>query len=744
MKAGRLAVLVLMVIMGAGVGLLTETEGVGRVTGLEVIRLQALDLRQRIAGESIRDREESQEIVLVLFDSASVRDWPYLSPFPRPFLAELLESLADAGARTIGLDVYLGDLFPVLNELDGGDDRLEAALEHAGNVILVTPLEERDGIPQLALPHPRFLTPAAGVGAAEIPTPFETVRDGVLAVRDGPALAPSFALRLYAHSKSLDTDSILTEASRTGRLDLPGMPPRLGRIPADWQEEGERGFALAFPLRFLGPPSIPGAEDGTFPAFSASLVPTIAQFQPDFFRDRIVLIGTGFHDSDRFRTPFYQSLGGTSTGPDGAVQTTEGELNWMYGVEIHANALQNLLDGTYIHRLPTWGLILVLLVFSGLSAGAVFWQGPGLGAVALMAGAGAVFLLGLWAFLGTVFVLPGRELFALPAPYLWFPVVSPIVASLSSYLGATAFVAVVEGKEKRFIREAFGKYVSSDVVDDIARSPEALKLGGQKRVLSVLFSDLAGFTSLSEQLEPEALVAVLNEYLSSMTRVVMEEGGTLDKYIGDAIMAFWNAPRDQSDHADRALRTALRMQVLLAALNRRWAEEKTHSSSFRVRIGVNTASVVVGNVGGEDRFDYSAIGDGVNLAARLEPANDTYGTLILTSQQTLDLTTPGLFRVREVDLVAVKGRSEQVRIFEVLGLWGEPQPEARALALECYDEGWKAYRNRDWEGAAKAFQQALEADPEDGPSGVHLGRCRGFMEEPPSPDWDFVIRRKVK
>jgi adenylate cyclase len=305
-------------------------------------------------------------------------------------------------------------------------------------------------------------------------------------------------------------------------------------------------------------------------------------------------------------------------------------------------------------------------------------------------------------------------------------------------------VAVVEGRDKRRIKGAFAKYVSPDVVNEIAEDPAALRLGGQKRPLTILFSDLSGFTTLSENMDPEDLVTLLNEYLDDMTQVVLDEGGTLDKYIGDAVMAFWNAPKAYPDHADRALRAAVTMQRHMDALNRRWRGSRVGEEGMKVRIGIHTGEVVVGNLGGEGRFSYSAIGDAVNLAARLEPANKTYDTLTMVSQATLAAGDAAKVRVRELDYVAVKGKEEPVVVYELLEMAGVRLPEGKEEALRRYQEGMALYRRREWAGARACFLAALEAWPDDGPSRLYVERCDGHIAHPPPPDWDFVVRRQEK
>ena len=719
MKLPRTGVIGLIVLAAVAAALLGTRYG--SLTGLDELELLTLDRRQQFFADELRAASDDNEIVLVLFDSAAVRDWAYESPFPRPVLAELIRSLSAAGARTIGLDVYLERTYETLNAMDGGDDLLREAIQAAGNVVLVAPTPQGDDGPRLAVPHPSFSDVAADVGAAELPTPHETVRDAALAVRSAGILEPSWPLALYAHARGLDVDAILETAHESGFIDIPGLPRAIGRLPSSWTDGGEATtFTHPFTIRFVGPPSRPGtAEERAFPAFSASVVNPVAMFSPEFFRDKIVLMGTGFHESDRFRTPFYE-----------LERLDNGETHgWTYGVEVHANALQNLLDFQYIRPASTMIVVMILLTLAGMTAGMVFWKGALWGAGVALAGLFAETIFAFQQFGGS---------------FLWVPILAPIVAVGASYLGSTAYVSIVEGRDKRFIKSAFGKFVSPSVVDEIAADPAKLKLGGQARMISVLFSDLAGFTSISEDLDAEAVIVLLNEYLSEMTALVLDEEGCLDKYIGDAVMAFWNAPKAAPDHADRALRCAIMMQRKMNDLNARWVATDPEAKTLEVRIGVNTGEVVVGNMGGKERFDYSAIGDSVNLGARLEPANKAYGTLVMTSEYTLDAATPENYRLRELDLMTVVGREEPVKVYEVLELADGPIALEKAEALGHYTSGMSAYRNRDWELAEQYFAAAVQSDPADGPSKVYLNRSRECIAEPPPADWDFIVRRTKK
>jgi class 3 adenylate cyclase/CHASE2 domain-containing sensor protein len=743
----RLLALALIVV--AAVGIATLLDLFGNLSGVRALEDRTLDWRQQTTAETFQNvpgRQRESDIALVLFDELAVTDpdfgWAWEQPFPRSHLAELVDAVSAAGAQTIGLDVFLELRYKQLNDWRQGDDKLHDALERAGNVILVAPVVQTDSGPVMKRPDPYFADVAAGIGAAEIPSAFETFRDGTLAVRSGAGLAPSFSLALYAHSKGFDVDSLLLQSRRWGRVPLEGLPQSVGQVPEEWFVSGSdtRSTIVPFRIRFVGPPSGTGASDppGTFQATGSSSAALMATLDPSLFEGKIVLLGSGFHDSDKFRTPFYGYRvldAESSDGPD--------EYSWMYGVEIHANALQNMLDGEYVTPLGPLGELVLLFLVALIGGGVAFWKGTAWGGAATLLSLAGVIVYAWWAWAGTVYG-PGGELFDLGSRFVWVPVITPIVAGSFSYVGSVAYVAIVEGKEKRFIKSAFGKYVSPEVVAEISEDPNALQLGGQKRTLSLLFSDLAGFTTLSERMDPQDLLAELNEYLSEMTQIVMDEGGTLDKYIGDAIMAFWNAPKDLPDHADRAIRTAIIMQRRMDDLNARWRESDPDHETLVVRIGVNSGEVVVGNVGGEERFDYSAIGDAVNLAARLEPANKTYDTLNMVSQFTLDAADASKYRVRELDFMAVKGKEEPVKVYELLEMTGETLAPDREEAIARYEEGMKAYKSHDWAAAEALFRAALEACPDDGPSRVYAERSAEHVADPPPPDWDFVVRRTVK
>lgn len=744
MNASRVLAFLLIAMVSAVVA-----DALGRYGGLGLngVEVQTEGWRQQTTAQDRGPESENpSEVVLVFFDEDATAEWPYYSPYPRAILAELIESLTAAGARGIGLDVYLGDLSRDLQS--NGDDRLAAAIEAAGNVVLVAPTIVTDSGPVLAEPHPKFADPAWAVASADLPNAFETVTDAALVTRSGNELRAGFALALYAQHRGLDLDSLLLESRASGQVSLTGLDPSLGQIPESWWEDGAANDDAVLPLsiRFIGPPSDVGMSGRgnilTFPAYSSAYLSTLAIFTPEFFADKTVLLGSGWHDSDKFRTAF-SNYRETTVSEEGAVVAPDA-YQWMYGVEVHANVLQNYLDGELLRRASTtvkwiWLILLALFVSVG-----VFQSGPIVGSSAFLIAILSAVAGSFWAWTGELGVGRGLTLFELDQAYLMLPLVTLTLAPTIAYGLSSAWVALVEGKEKRFIQGAFGKYVSPDVVSQITKNPDALQLGGQKKMLTILFSDLSGFTTLSERLGPQELIAHLNEYLTEMTDIVMDEAGTLDKYIGDAIMAFWNAPAPVEDHADRALRCAVMMQRQMIALNTRWLADDPDAETLVVRIGINSGEVVVGNVGGKNRFDYSAIGDAVNLSARLEPANKSYDTLTMCSEFTLAMTTPGAFRVRELDYIAVKGKLRPVKVYEVLELAGVSLGPEREAALTLFEQGMKRYKNHDWEAAAEDFRAALESHPDDGPSKVYLERSAANVADPPPADWDFVVRRSVK
>ncbi len=430
-------------------------------------------------------------------------------------------------------------------------------------------------------------------------------------------------------------------------------------------------------------------------------------------RDRIVLVGrmleasvTPQGQADAFYTPFFAGSGRV-----------------MAGVEVQGNIIYSLIRGQWGRELPGWARVLVYFLAFVLAGQILATLSP---------------LRGISATSGLMVVLGGLSFNLFAQWQIWAPPVLLCGGLLLIYTGHTLGQYLVEAREKRWLRQAFGRYVSPTLVEAITAHPERLQLGGEELEVTILFSDLEGFTSLSEDMAPQALINLLNEYFTPMTRIILDHQGTLDKFMGDAIMALWGAPWPLPDHAGRACRAALAMQAALRDLQADW--RRRGLPPLTARIGLHSGLVVAGNVGSRERFNYTVIGDTVNLASRLEGVNKLYGTNILLSDTTYRLASDHLL-VRELDQVQVKGRIHPVTLYELLGL----VPPAGTLAwLERFAQGREAYLQRRWGRAADLFQEVLLLQPDDAATRVYLQRCRRYREQPPPPEWDGVHHLESK
>jgi adenylate cyclase len=405
------------------------------------------------------------------------------------------------------------------------------------------------------------------------------------------------------------------------------------------------------------------------------------------------------------------------------------------GAEVQATALDNLEQGHFVTRVSpiTDGAVAFLLCLF-TSVGMVFlWSAMPRGSLALISTSAATFLVlfGFWMVADWIFTSSG----------VWLAVATPALGTSLSAFAALLVTSASERRGRRFIQEALGRYTSRELVKELMAHPEYLSLEwGEKRPMSVYFSDIAGFTSFSEKLPPERLVALLNDYLTHMTEIVLDNGGIVDKYIGDAVMAFWGAPLPDKDHAKKAIRCALAMRRRCDELRPVWQEQ--FGTEVRARAGVNSGSAVVGNMGSKHKYNYTVMGDMVNLASRLEGANKPYGTYLMISEFTYE-EVKDMVDVRELDLLAVKGKEQPVRVYEVLEEKGKT-PATLLRTVEHYTRGLVRYRERDFAGAITAFEAALAENPADKPSVMYIERCRHFLEAPPEEGWDGVWRLEEK
>jgi len=297
-------------------------------------------------------------------------------------------------------------------------------------------------------------------------------------------------------------------------------------------------------------------------------------------------------------------------------------------------------------------------------------------------------------------------------------------------------------KEKGFLRNAFSRYLSNDVIQQIIANPDQLRLGGQQKVMTAMFTDIKGFSTISEKMTPEELVFLLNQYLTGMSDIILDLQGTIDKYEGDAIIAFFGAPIDLEDHARRAALAAVRMKRLEDQLNLRFLDEKIAPAPLLTRIGINTGPMVVGNMGTTRKMDYTMIGDSVNLAARLEGVNKLYGTWILISEDTKNLVGDAIV-TRKLDRVRVVGKSVPIRLFQALEEKGHLPSEMQPL-LDTYEAALEHFEERRWTLARKGFEECLALNPEDGPSLRYHKLAVEYEKNPPPEAWDGVFKMETK
>ncbi|MDX9732357.1 MAG: adenylate/guanylate cyclase domain-containing protein, partial [Bdellovibrionales bacterium] len=321
----------------------------------------------------------------------------------------------------------------------------------------------------------------------------------------------------------------------------------------------------------------------------------------------------------------------------------------------------------------------------------------------------------------------------------------PILTVFAVFVSTTSYKYFTEERKKRALKGTFAKYVSPAVVDEILKDPENIELGGKKVELTVMFSDVRGFTTISEKLDPRALSDLLNSYLTPMTDLVFETRGTLDKYMGDAIMAFWGAPIHFDDHAERAAHCALLMIKKLKELQQDYATRGL--PAIDIGIGLNTGDMSVGNMGSNTVRSYTVMGDSVNLGSRLEGINKEYGTRIIVSEFTHAKIAKN-YVTREVDWVRVKGKVQPVRIFELIGT-KSPMSDLAASSemlalLPDFETGFRLYHQRNFAEAVTAFTQALNAKPDDFCSQLYIDRCQEYLDNPPPLDWDGVYTMKTK
>lgn len=670
------------------------------INAFQTLEWKTWDLRlQRLANPA----HAADDIVIFLIDQESLDvyqseqglSWPW----PRQMYSAIVLYCQRAGVKALILDLILSE-DSVYDVED--DQHLARSMTEAGNVFLPIFLhkqkkETEEGLPPVL---------------AHFSLPKSEVPDRVLV----PAKSATLPLKdLLKAAKGIgnvqtpqDSDGIFRRiplAFSLNDLILPALPLALsdsigGRLELDRIPLDRSGKMI---IHYHGP-------SATYESYSiASIINSYAQLEsgitpqipPEEFKDKIVLVG--------------------GSAP-GLLDLRPTPLSAVYpGVEIQATVIDNLLQKDFI-RVPPERIIILYFLF-----------------LAILTGVGTSLISEVWktvAFASVCIALPLTvAVLGFLASY-WVDFMAPVFAVLLSFTAASLLNYSFEGRQKRFIKSAFRHYLSPHVIERVLEDPSQLSLGGESREITAFFSDVAGFTSVSESLTPEDLVQLLNDYLSEMTDIILDSEGTLDKYEGDAIIAFWNAPLDLPDHALRACLSALHCQKRLQELRPRF--QKQYGHGLTMRIGVNSGPAVVGNMGSRRRFDYTAMGDTMNLASRLEGACKQYSVPILVGEKTFAHIKDDII-TREVDLIRVVGKAQPVRVYEILGekselsssLWDE---------ISIFQQGLKMYREQRWDGAISLFRQSGDSPLVQ----LYVERIKTLKESPPSKEWKGVFDLKQK
>ncbi len=620
-----------------------------------------------------------EDIVIVAIDEISLAEFEDYStwPWPRGVHGQLIRSLGEAGVQAIIFDIiFAGESYPE------EDDEMAAAIRESRVPVILAATEEQVVDPRFGtmtkqlLPLDTFIEAGGHVGYATMhPDLDQVLRQTRLTVNRNPSLSLQ---GYYAVGGSV--------------LDPEQLP--ISRY------QGEDPEVL---INFLG---------GNRHIYTVSYYQAIDHqvfLPPEILKDKIVLVGRAMAvedlserrmEKDAFPTPF--SLAGSAMLP---------------GTEVHANALSTLLREEFIQKaspLQTWvSLVVLAALVSGIILGVPSFR--------LKIALSVVVMIGYLFAVSLVFVYQSY----------WLYTAQPMFIMLSVFGLNTLYQYRQTEKERAHIRKALTGYVSKQVMHHVMQQSDSLKLGGIQTNATVLFSDIAGYSKISENMTPHELFATLNDYFKKIGDVIMEQEGMINKYIGDAVMAVWNTPVGHPDHGALACQAALEMKKIVDEM-----------PDIQARIGINTGLLAAGNLGHTERMEYAVIGDTVNLASRLEGANKPFGTDIMISESTEE-SICGKFLLRPLDRIRVMGRENPVQVFELLAGIDEPVDDLHEL-VQSFGKVVEAYEAREWDEAHNRAQQHLERFPEDKVAKIYMERCSEFAAAPPSSDWDGVYALKSK
>jgi len=719
----------------------------------EPLRVKTFDLYQRILPR----QSDARPVVIVDIDEKSLTEigqWPW----PRNLVAQMVNNLAKMNAAVVGFDVFFTepdrmspdlyvnstpnipkDVAATLKKLPNNDRMLAIAVKRSRTVLGQAALNEaiegrakppkatrvafRNGDPRQYLRTyggvsgniPILSNNANGIGMVTItPEGDGVVRRVGAVLQIGKKVYPSLSLemlRLAYGQKAYIINSAKRGTGLTGIVDIRFQTkPKPYIIPTD--PDGR------IPVHFR-------PHD---PDIYVSAVDVIkGTVDPNKIQGRAILIGTSAEGLKDIRTsPIDDALP---------------------GVEVHANLIETIFSRSYLKR-PTDALgreILAALACGILMIWLVPLMGAAWTAILAVGLIGGMFGYSWWEYSGTIF---GLDWLGTPANLNLIDATYPAASTFLLYTFLTYSSYAKSSAERKQVRGAFAQYLSPALVEQLADEPDRLTLGGEMKDMTLLFADVRGFTTISEQFkgDPTGLTKLINRFLTPMTDMILARNGTIDKYMGDCIMAFWNAPLDDPEHVPHACESALAMFTALEGLNADIKAERDEAGEMffplNIGIGLNSGEACVGNMGSEQRFDYSVLGDTVNLAARLEGQSKNYGVGIVIGELTEEAAPE--YATLEMDLIAVKGKAEAVRIFTLQGYPDmKQQPEFQALA-EKNDAMIKAYRAQDWAGSRKLVAECRELDdfleqPLDVLYDLYDERIDVYEADPPGEDWDGVF-----
>lgn len=670
------------------------------------VEMNALDIQFRFAqGSYLPD----SSVVILSIDQNSLqyfkRNGKISWPWPRDFYALTTEYLRKGGAKAIVYDFHFNepDEDRVISAGAENDSLFSQSIRNAGNVFL----------------------------SAQLTHQYEEDQPGDTLIKFPSNYSELLMTQQYTFDKTFAPLVPFQEGAKgIGIVNfVPDEDGVCRRIPLIYELNGKRTHTLSFAVyqelfhqqssfeqRLSSPYLIywygKGGPDGVFKYYSihAVIVSAMKEMQgvqpdipADIFKDKIVLIGSNAPGLLDLRpTPFTY-------------------LEPYPGVEIHATALSNFLQKHFIQEVPFALLLLVCIMLAA--------------AVSLISNYSENIVTSTLVVVVLAFILlvVSNQLFV--GQLIWLKVVFPLTSVIFTYITSVGWNFATEGRNKRQIQKIFGQFVNPHVVKQLSANPEKVELGGEEVEASIMFSDIEGFTSISETKKPKELVEFLNNYFSTASDIFFKHEGTIDKFIGDAVMVQFGIPLKNPNHRILAVRAAYEFSRTVYEMTKEARERG--EPVFSTRIGINSGNMVVGYIGGRTKKEYTVIGDTVNLASRLEGVNKYYGTSLMVSEATLDDQVLDEFILREMDLIRVKGKKLPIKIYEVFCKKSEVTDEQLKL-VQTFESGLKLYREQQWNDAISMFKTVLKMNEKDYASKMYIERCEEYRKHPPAKEWDGV------